>query len=269
VAAPAPQPRAPGRIRLFLAETGQLAEFAGRGLKRVPAGVRFPSEAFRHAAILVRGTSLFLILMSLFAGFAFSAAGYFFLRSAGASDLLGSFTAIGEPRGVAPVMFGYVFAAKVGCGMAAELGSMRIAGEIDALVAEGVDPMLYAVASRIVGALLFVPIAAGICLLSVTAGMYLDSARVLQALPSSTFLYDHWHGQSMQDQAFSFITLTVVGMTVVIVSCFFGYRAQQGPAGVGAAVARSLVVNLVLVHFVVSFFLTLFYGADPRLPFGG
>jgi phospholipid/cholesterol/gamma-HCH transport system permease protein len=256
-------------LRGFLTQTGEFVEFAALGLRCVPAVVRFPAEAFRQAAILVRGTTLFLVAMSLFAGFAFSAAGYFFLRAAGASDLLGTFTAIGEPRGVAPVMFGYVFAAKVGCGMAAEIGSMRIAGEIDALEAEGVDPMLHAVGYRIVGALLFVPIAAGLCLLTVTAGVYIDSVLVLQALPGSTFLYDHWHGQSLQDQLFSFVALSVAGMTIVLVSCFFGYRARNGPPGVGAAVAGSLVVNLVLVHFVVTFFLTLFYGADPRLPFGG
>jgi phospholipid/cholesterol/gamma-HCH transport system permease protein len=270
VAVPAAQrPDQPGALRSLLRETGELVSFAGTGLRGVPAVVRFPSEAIRQAAILVRTTSVFLVVMSLFSGFALATAGYFFLRAAGASDLLGGFTAIGAPRAVTPVMFGYVFAAKVGCGIAAEVGSMRIADEIDALESEGVDPMRYVVASRIVGALLFIPIATGMCLLAVSAGMFIDAALVLQALPGATFLYDHWQGQSIQDQLFCFVDCAVLGMVIVMVASFFGYRASGGPPGVGAAVARSLVVNLVLVHVIVTFFVTLFYGADPRLPFGG
>jgi phospholipid/cholesterol/gamma-HCH transport system permease protein len=184
-----------GPLMGFLEETGELVAFAAAGLRGLPFVGRFPSEVFRQASVLIRRTSVFLFVMSMFCGFAFSTVGYFFLRAAGASDLIGAFTAIGAPRGVAPIMFGYVFAAKVGCGMAAELGSMRIADEIDALESEGVDPMRYVVATRIAGALLFIPIAAGICVLAVTIGMYVDSVLVLQALPGATFLYDHWHGQ--------------------------------------------------------------------------
>jgi phospholipid/cholesterol/gamma-HCH transport system permease protein len=264
-----PRPAKTGGLRGFLAQTGELVGFAGTGLRGIPAVVRFPSEAFRQAAILIRTTSVFLIFMSLFSGFALATAGYFFLRAAGASDLLGSFTAIGAPRAVTPIIFGYVFAAKVGCGIAAEVGSMRIADEIDALESEGVDPMRYVVASRVVGAMLFIPIATGMCLLAVSFGMYMDASLVLQALPGATFLFDHWQGQSIQDQLFCLVDCSVLGMVIVLVSSFFGYRATGGPPGVGAAVARSLVLNLVLVHLIVTFFVTLFYGADPRLPFGG
>jgi phospholipid/cholesterol/gamma-HCH transport system permease protein len=259
----------PSRLRRGLAETGELVEFAAVGLRGVPSVVRFPSEALRQAAILVRGSTVFLFVMSLFTAFSLSTVGYFFLRAGGASDLLGAFMGIAGPRGGAPVMFGYVFAAKVGCGMTAEIGSMRIAEEIDALEAEGVDPMRYVVAARIVGAMLFIPIAAGVCLFASNVGAYADGVLVLQALPGSTFLYDLWHAQSIQDQLFTFIEMAGLGMSVVLVSCFFGYRATGGPAGVGVAVARSLVVNLVLVHLVTTFFVTLFYGPDPRLPFGG
>jgi phospholipid/cholesterol/gamma-HCH transport system permease protein len=265
----APAQRRSGPVRRGLAETGELVEFAAAGLRGIPAVVRFPSEAFRQAAILVRGSSLFLVVMSLFTAFSLSTVGYFFLRAGGASDLLGAFMGIAGPRGGAPIMFGYVFASKVGCGMTAELGSMRIADEIDALESEGVDPMRYVVASRIVGAMLFIPIAAGLCLFASNVGAYLDGVVVLQALPGSTFLYDLWHAQSIEDQLFTFIEMSALGMGVVLVSCYFGYRASGGPAGVGVAVARSLVVNLVLVHLIATFFVTLFYGPDPRLPFGG
>ena len=63
------------------------------------------------------------------------------------------------PRAAVPIMFGYVFSAKVGCGLVAEIGAMRINDEIDAFEVEGVNPMSYVVGTRLIGALIFVPIA--------------------------------------------------------------------------------------------------------------
>jgi phospholipid/cholesterol/gamma-HCH transport system permease protein len=60
-----------------------------------------------------------------------------------------------------------------------------------------------------------------------------------------------------------------MAMTIVLVSCFYGYRASGGPAGVGAAVARSLLVNIVMVHVVATFWVFVFFGINPNLPIGG
>jgi phospholipid/cholesterol/gamma-HCH transport system permease protein len=253
----------------FFEEMGDLAVFAVEALRALPGVPRFAAEALRQAAILVRGSTFVIGAMTVFIGFTVSTFAYFFLRSAGASDYLGVFTGLTTPRASTPVMFGYVFAAKVGCGLVAEIGAMKINEEIDALESEAVNPMVYVVGTRLAGALIFVPIAVGVALLASTIGNYVNAIVVLHALDPSTFLHNHWGSQNLGDQALAFVNLGTMAMGIVIVSCFYGYRTSGGPADVGTSVARSLVVNLVLVHIVAAFYISLFYGTDPHLPIGG
>lgn len=264
-----PLPRAPGRIRGALEATGDLVAFAGSALRELPRSGVYMSEILRQAAILVRGSTLFILVCTSFIGFAVATVGYFFLRAAAAADLIGFFQGITNPRAAAPIMFGYVFSAKVGCGLVAELGVMRTNEEIDALESEGVNPIRYVVATRIAGALLFVPIAVGVALISCFLGGYVNAVLILQALPSDTYLSDLWGAQNLGDQIIAFGSLSSLAFAIVIVSCWFGFRAAGGPVGVGRAVAGSLVVNLVLSHVIPTLWIALFYGADAKLPIGG
>lgn len=265
-----PRPeRKPGPIRSFFTEAGDFVGFMAETLRDLPRTYQFFAEVLRQASILVRGSTVYIAAMSAFIGFAITTVGYFFLRSAAASDYLGVFTGITTPRASAPIMFGYAFAAKVGCGMVAEIGAMRINDEIDALEVEGVNPMAYVVGSRVLGALLFVPLAVAASLLAQTAAVFVDATVVLQALPGSSLMRNHWGSQNFQDLIFALINMGATAMMMVIVACYFGYRTKGGAAGVGASVAKSMVVNLVLIHVMSSFFVSLFYGPDPRLPIGG
>lgn len=269
----APAPRLKGKgtgpIRLFLEEFGELMRFIGGALRATPRAPRYGSEIVRQTAILVRGSTLYIAALTVFIGFTVSTFAYFFLRAAAATDYMGVFTGLTTPRASTPIMFGYAFAAKVGCGLVAELGAMRINEEVDALEAEGVSPMEYLVGTRILGALLFVPLAVGVALLASSFGNYLNAVIVLDALDPATFLHNHWGSQNIADQLSALVTLATMGVVIVLVSCFYGFRASGGPAGVGTAVARSLIINLVAVHLIAAFWISLFFGLDPKLPIGG
>src|ERR1700733_12829249 len=137
------KPRKPGAVQGALVEGGELTEFVGAtaaGLPRVP---RYTSEVLRQASILVKGSTFAIFAMVTFIGIAAVTFAYFFLRAAGASDYTGLFAGIVMPRAAVPIMFGYVFSAKVGCGLVAEIGAMKINEEIDAYEVEGVNPMSY------------------------------------------------------------------------------------------------------------------------------
>jgi phospholipid/cholesterol/gamma-HCH transport system permease protein len=205
----------------------------------------------------------------MFIGFTQVNYAYFFLKSAGASDYTGLFTGLTTPRAAVLIMFGYVFAAKVGGGLAAEVGSMRISEEIDALEAEAINPMSYLIGTRILGAALFAPMAAVVALLACTLGSYLQAVPALQGLSSDTFLHYHWAVQNLTDQLLCIFNLMLQGMVIVLVSCYYGYKASGGPTAVGAAVARSLLVNIVAIHVLVAAHIMIFYGLTPTLPIGG
>jgi phospholipid/cholesterol/gamma-HCH transport system permease protein len=272
-APPLPSPATPtppvGGGDGFLTEAGELTAFAGSAIAAVRGVPRYTSEVLRQASIHARGSTVIIGILEFLIGFSVINFAFYVLKSVGATDYTGLVSGIITPRGTTPLMFGYIFAAKVGCGMVAELGAMKVNEEIAAFESEGVDPMRYLVATRLAATLLFIPLAVGVALVAGTAGDYFGAITVLHGLSPSAFLRYHWGVQSLQDQYLAFLCMAVLAGVIVIVSCFYGLRARGGPASVGSAVARSLVVNLVLIHLIVPGYLALFYGTDPHLPIGG
>jgi len=119
-------------VRDAVEEIGEITKMSGasvRGLLHTP---RYGSEALSHAAGIIKRASLLVFTMNAFLGMSVVNAGYFFLRSIGASDFLGTVSGYAAPRVLCTTMFGYVFTASVCCAMAAELGAMKINQEIDA-----------------------------------------------------------------------------------------------------------------------------------------
>jgi phospholipid/cholesterol/gamma-HCH transport system permease protein len=261
--------RRPGAIQAALIEAGEMTTFVGRTLAALPRVPRYTSEVLRQTSILIRGSTLIIAAMVTFIGAAAATFAYFFLRSAGAAEYTGLFTGIVMPRAAVPIMFGYVFSAKVGCGLVAEIGAMQINEEIDAFEVEGVNPMSYVVGTRVLGALLFVPIAVTVALFAGDIGSYIQTVPVLHAVSAGAFSQYHWSAQDLTDNLQAYLNMGVMAMFIVMVSCFYGYRTAGGPAGVGSAVARSLVVNIVMVHVIATFFVFVFFGLNPHLPIGG
>src|ERR1700752_776476 len=121
-----------------LEEFGELTTYAGRTLRGLPQAVRHTSEVFRQLALLVRGSTFLIGMMVAFIGVSATNYGYYFLKSAGATDYVGLISGLGPPPLGAPLVFGYTFAAKIGCGLVGELGAMRVNEELDAYDSEGV-----------------------------------------------------------------------------------------------------------------------------------
>ena len=260
---------APGPAREVLRELGDMVVFTGQALKALPGSLRYTSEGLRQAAMMFRGTTLLIFVMEIFIGFTTTNFAFFFLRSIGASDYMGIVSGYAGPRQIAPSMFAYVFTARVCCGMAAELGAMKIQQEIDALESTGVDPMQYLVGTRILGVLLFVPVGAVVALIGILIGIYLNTVTVLHGISPHVLLDVNWSVQTISDQLICMLTIGVVSVVTAIVACFYGLRTTGGPAAVGTSVARSLYMNLVLLHVIAVFFAVFFYGTNLRLPIGG
>ena len=265
-AARPPAPVPPGPVGTAVRGVGAWVEFLWEALRGVVTSGPHVSESMRQAAQMLRGTLLFLVAMNLFMGMTTATFGFFFLRSLGASDYLGLLSGYVIPRENATTMFGYIFVSKVCCGFAAELGAMRTQQEIDGLEAAGVDPMRYVVGTRMVAVLLFTPIAALLGLLVQFGGSFLDGVVILQGISPQVLVDVHWSVQTLQDQLYALVTMMVIAVTTAATACFFGLRARGGPVEVGTATARSVLVNLILLHVIAVTFALLFYGSDVSLP---
>jgi phospholipid/cholesterol/gamma-HCH transport system permease protein len=257
-------------FRTNVEELGELTAYSAATLKEIPGSLRYAAEVFRQLAILVRGSTLVIVTLVMFVGFSATNYGYYFLKAAGATDYVGLVPGVVGTRLIAALCFGYAFAAKVGCGLVAEIGAMKINEELDAYESEGVSTQRYVVGTRVIAALLFTPIITPIALVAANVGSYIDAVLVVHAVPPATFFQFDWANQALPDQFFAFVMIFLLATTIVLVSCYYGTRASGGPAGVGTVVARSLVINLVMVHVIIGLGDALVYGgANLGLPIGG
>src|SRR5438128_9742736 len=143
----------------WFASLGAIARFCGRTMGLVYSGrvLQFFGEALRQAGILILGSTIVIWGLVFILGLQCGIEGAYFNRSVGAPAYAGVFAAWCDLREVIPYAFGYMMAAKVGTGIVAELGAMRISDEIDALEVMGIPPMTFLAATRLLGCWIVLP----------------------------------------------------------------------------------------------------------------
>jgi phospholipid/cholesterol/gamma-HCH transport system permease protein len=258
----------PSRAVGVLVETGDLASFSGRAVVSAAGSGRYFSETLRQAGILITGSLMVICAMVMVVGGECGLFVVYGLRPIGATSFAGIATDICGLREMWGYMFAYVFAAKVGCGLVAEIGSMRISEEIDALESVGVDPMRYVIATRLLAVWMTVPFMYAIAMVFGTIGSYLVVVVELQGTSLGQWLTLHFASQSLLDNFLSILKVTVIATGIALVGMYYGYRAKGGPVGVGTATARSMIVNLVMIHVIGAALTTIFWG-NAQVPIGG
>ncbi len=257
--------------RDWIANFGEISKFCLRVLGQVYGlrVFRFFGEALRQAGILILSSTLVIWGLVFIIGLQCGIEGAYFNRSVGAPAYAGVFSAWCDLRELVPYAFGYMMAAKVGTGIVAELGSMRISDEIDALEVMGIDSLLFLCATRLLAAWMVLPF---MYIAAVGAGFFASYLAVVQQIgevSSGGFFLIFWMFQNPPDLLFSVLKGMFMATAIVLVGCYYGYTASGGPVGVGTATAKSMVLNIVLVHLIGMLGTQLFWGANPRAPIGG
>jgi len=257
--------------RDWISSFGEIAKFCGRVMALVYSlrVVKFFGEALRQCGILIISSTMVIWGLVFITGLECGIEGAYFNRAVGAPAYAGVFAAWCDLRELVPYAFGYMMSAKVGTGIVAELGSMRISDEIDALEVMGIDSMTFLCATRLLAAWLVLPF---MYVASLGAGFFASYLSVVQQIgdvSSGGYLAVFWAFQNPPDLIFSVVKAMTMATTIVLVGCYFGYHARGGPVGVGAATAKSMVLNVVLVHAIGALCTRVFWGATPRAPLGG
>ncbi|HEY3020848.1 MAG TPA: ABC transporter permease [Solirubrobacteraceae bacterium] len=250
---------------------GELAKFAGRVMGLVYSGrvFKFFGEALRQCGILIISSTLVIWGLVFISGLECGIEGAYFNRATGVPAYAGVFAAWCDLREIVPYAFGYMMAAKVGTGIVAELGSMRISDEIDALEVMGIDSVLFLCATRLLAAWMVLPF---MYMAAVGAGFmasYLAVVKQVGDVSSGGYFLIFWMFQNPPDLIYSVTKGMVMATAIVLVGCYYGYHASGGPVGVGTATAKSMVLNIVLVHLIGMLGTQVFWGANPRAPIGG
>jgi phospholipid/cholesterol/gamma-HCH transport system permease protein len=257
--------------RDWVATLGDITRFCGSVFRDIFNGrvFHFLGEVLRQAGILVLSSALVIWALIFILGLGCGIEGAYLNRQYGAPAYAGVFTAWCDLREMVPYMFGYILSAKVGTGIVAELGAMRINEEIDALEVIGVRPITFLAATRLLAAWIVLPF---IYLSGVGVAFFASYLAVVQQIgevSAGGYSLIFWMFQNPPDLLFSVIKGMAMATAIVAVGCYYGYTAAGGPVGVGHATAKSMILNMVLVHLLGALGSQVFWGLNPRAPIGG
>jgi phospholipid/cholesterol/gamma-HCH transport system permease protein len=257
--------------REWLASFGEITKFCGRIVGQVYSlrVLHFFGETLRQCGVLILGSTIVIWSLVFIVGLQCGIEGAYFTRAQGAPSYAGVFAAWCDLREIVPYGFGYMMSAKIGTGIVAELGSMRISDEIDALEVMGIDSVLFLCATKLLASWLVLPF---IYMAAIGAGFFASYLAVVQQIGEVSpggYSLIFWMFQNPPDLLFSIIKAMSMATVIVLVGCYYGYHASGGPVGVGTATAKSMVVNIVLVHLIGMVGTQVFWGANPRAPIGG
>jgi phospholipid/cholesterol/gamma-HCH transport system permease protein len=258
-------------IKNSIASFGEMAKFGSRVIGEVFGGrvFKFFGEALRQAGILILGSAIVIWGLAFILGLTCGLEGAYFNRSVGAPAYAGVFAAWCDLREVIPYAWGYMLSAKVGTGLVAELGAMRITDEIDALEVMGISSMTFLCATRLLAAIMVFPFMYVAAIGAGFTASYIAVVEQVGEVSSGGYFLIFWMFQNPPDLLYSIIKAMTMALVIVIVGTYYGYTASGGPVGVGTATAKSMVLNIVMVHIIGMLGTQLFWGQDPRAPIGG
>jgi phospholipid/cholesterol/gamma-HCH transport system permease protein len=220
------------------------------------------------ALAVIGGTVGVITAMAFFTGTEVGLQGFAALDQLGTAPLAGFVSAYFNTREIAPLVAAIGLAATVGCGFTAQLGSMRISEEVDALEVMAIPSLPFLVTTRIIGGLIAIVPLYVVGLLS----SYFASRLVITAFfHQSSGTYDHYFNEFLPpgDVLWSFGKVLVFSVTVILIHCYYGYNADGGPAGVGVAVGKAVRTSIVAINVIDLFLSMAIWGATTTVRLAG
>jgi phospholipid/cholesterol/gamma-HCH transport system permease protein len=250
--------------------TGKILVFGGGVLGETPRMLaRYLGEVWWYAAFLAIGSTPVILLLVAFTGLQCSIEAYYSLSQIGAQALVGVFNALCDMREITPLFFGFALGAKIGCGLVAELGTMRVNEEIDALDVMGMPTVRYVVTSRVIAALLIMPFMYVLALASAFTASWAVQHFQIGLISDGAYFDYFWRFLNIQDLIFSMIKAISFAFLIIMVAIYYGFHVTGGAVGIGRAVAKTMAVSLVMTVLVNAFLTQLFWGVNANLPIQG
>lgn len=233
-------------INATLVFIGEVVLLLGDAMQRL-LGRRMEWGETLHQMAFVGAASVPIVaLTTFFSGSVLALYATEILVEYGATSLAGGTVGLAVAREIGPVLAGIMVAARCGSAMAAQIGTMAVTEQIDALRALSVHPTKYLVIPRLVASVLMLPILGLVGLYSGILGGYLVSLS--NGVPSGSFVLSIQRFVEPWDFLGGLIKTLVFGLIVAIVACQQGMRTTGGAVGVGRATTNTVVISMVLIY---------------------
>ena len=195
-----------------------------------------------------------VLLTAVFTGMVFALQTGYAFRIVNAENLVGATVGISLTREIGPVFAALMVVARAGSAMAAELGTMQVTEQVDALKTMAVSPIQYLVVPRVIAGTLAVPLLAALFSYVGIMGAYFVATQLL-GINGGYFMNRLTYFVDPPDYLGGLLKAMIFGCVLSLISCYKGYHTRGGAAGVGQATTEAVVASSVTI-LVLDYFLT-------------
>jgi len=214
------------------------------------------------------GTIGVVVILCAFGGITVGMESFNALNLLTMGPLTGAISGFATTRELAPILATLAFAIQAGCRFTAQLGSMRISEEIDALESIAIRPLPYLISTRMIAATLtIIPLYT----IGLASAYMATKLSVLFLGGTSAGTYDHYFFQFLigTDVYFSLLKVVIFVLLATFIQCYYGYVASGGPEGVGVAAGQAIKMVIVVMVFANLFLTLAIWGIDPGFRISG
>ena len=233
-------------VLTFLAATGRVAAFAGSGLSHCLRPPFYGKQILRQLIEVGFYCLPVVALTTLFSGMVLALQSYTGFARFSAESAVANVVVLSMTRELAPVLAGLMVAGRIGASMAAEIGTMRVTEQIDALSTLSTHPMKYLVVPRIIAGLTMLPILVLIGDIIGVMGGYLVGVYRL-GFNAVGYIEQTWNFIETLDVVSGLVKAAVFGFIVTLMGCYHGYMSRGGAQGVGIATTNAVVSSAILI----------------------
>jgi phospholipid/cholesterol/gamma-HCH transport system permease protein len=233
-------------VLALLREVGRAVLFIRDALWQGLTPTYFPRQVAEQMLRIGYNSLPVVGLTAFFTGGALALQIYLGSSRFNAESLVASIVALGITRELGPVLAGLMVAGRVGASIAAELGTMRVTEQVDALVTLSTNPFKYLVGPRIVAAVISLPLLVAIGDTIGIMGGYIVSTRSLD-FNAYAYLKNTADFLEVGDVTSGLIKAAVFGFIIAVMGCYHGFHSRGGAQGVGRATTNAVVSSAILI----------------------
>lgn len=241
----------------LLAEIGRFSAFAGRAVAACFTPPFFVGQLGRQCAQIGYFSLPVIGLTAVFIGAALALNIYVGGARFNAEQFVPNIVVLGITRELGPVLAGLMLAGRVSAGIAAEIGTMRVTEQIDAMTTLSTDPFKFLIAPRLLAATLTLPILVLVADIIGVMGGYAVATTTLD-FNGATYLRNTFQFMEAQDVILGLIKAAVFGFIIAMVGAYQGFNSKGGALGVGRATTNAVVGSIVLI-LAVNYLVTAFF----------
>jgi len=230
----------------FLATVGRLTRFAAQALAAIFSPPYFPRLIARQVLYIGYYSLPVVGLTALFTGMVLALQSYTGFSRFNAQSAVATVVVLSMTRELGPVIASLMVAGRVGAAMAAEIGTMRVTEQIDALTSLSTDPLRYLVLPRLIAGLVTMPVLVLVADIVGVFGGFLVGTYKLEFNPVTYLTQTEQYLQTM-DVVSGLIKAAVFGFIIALMGCYHGYHSRGGAEGVGQATTHAVVSSSILI----------------------